>query len=94
MRVTCGHFHSNYNIGSKSVGMSERHKLKPRKKLARLLFTSRNILGSLSEQKAHLKPWRFAQPWFPVLLKAKRPSHGARRFTLVGSATQLGGLDQ
>ena len=66
IQVTCGHFDSNYNVSSKSVGMSQRRKLKPRKELEPLLFPSRNILGSLSEQKAYLKPWRFAQPWFPV----------------------------
>lgn len=68
--------------------MSQRPKLKPRKELELLLFPSRNILGSLSEQKAHLKPWRFAQPWFPA------PTLSRKVHTLCDRQPKFVDLDQ
>lgn len=73
-----GIFDSSYNIRSKSVGVSQRHKLKPSEEL-KSLFPSRTIHKSVSEQKAHPRPWRFAQPLFPARLKESREAQTQSR---------------
>lgn len=83
-----GIFDSSYNIRSKSVGMSQRPKLKPSEE-PESLFPSRTIHKSVSERKAHPRPWRFAQLLFPARLKAGRRRHRAGKFTLVGQQAKF-----